>query len=103
MTARPFSPQTLADRWGCSAEMVRQMCRRGDLAWFPLGKLIRIPANEVERIECRNTALSGIEDNGASLTDDHGFELRLVRQTEGSRKLALVKSGAPSQSQSPNG
>lgn len=27
---RPYSPQTLADRWGCSAEKVRQMCKRGE-------------------------------------------------------------------------
>lgn len=98
MNARPFSPQTLADRWGCSAETVRQMCRRGELGWFSLGKLIRIPANEVDRVECLNTASSGIEGNGASHTQNRGeaaFESRLERLTEASPKLALVRSGAP--------
>ena len=103
MHARPYSPETLADRWACSSEKVRQMCRRGDLSFFRLGKLIRIPANEVERVECQNTVSSSIEDNGASLTDAHAFELRLERMTEGSPKLALVKSGAPSPSHSRNG
>jgi hypothetical protein len=25
MTDRPYTPETLADRWGCSAETVRQL------------------------------------------------------------------------------
>jgi hypothetical protein len=37
------------------------MCRRGELPYFRLGKLIRIPANEVERLECQNTASSSTE------------------------------------------
>jgi hypothetical protein len=74
------------------------MCRRGELSSFRLGKLIRIPASEVERIECQNTALSGTEDNGASLTPSRAeaaFGSRLERMTEGSRRLALVRSGGP--------
>ena len=55
MTARPFTPETLADRWGCSSEKIRQMVKRGELQGFRLGKLYRIPANEVERVECLNT------------------------------------------------
>jgi hypothetical protein len=79
------------------------MCKRGELSYFRLGKLIRIPANEVERLECQNTASSSTEANGASPTDAHGFGLRLERLTEGSRKLALVQSGAPSPSHSQSG
>jgi excisionase family DNA binding protein len=103
MSARPFSPETLADRWACSAEKVRQMCRRGDISYFRLGKLIRIPANEVERVECQNIASCGTEDSGASPTDLPVEELRLARLTEASPKLALVQSGAPSPSPSRNG
>jgi excisionase family DNA binding protein len=51
-TAKPFSPESLAERWACSAEKVRQMFHRGELAGFRLGKLIRISAAEVERYEC---------------------------------------------------
>jgi hypothetical protein len=79
------------------------MCRRGELPYFRLGKLIRIPANEVERLECQNIASCSTEANGASPTDNHGFELRLERLTEGSPKLALVQSGGPSPSHSPRG
>jgi excisionase family DNA binding protein len=103
--AKPFSPETLAQRWGCSGELVRQMCRRGELGYFRLGKLIRIPANEVERLECQNTALCGTETNGVSPTQDReaAFESRLERLTGESPKLALVQSGAPAPGQSRRG
>jgi hypothetical protein len=79
------------------------MCRKGELSYFRLGKLIRIPANEVERLECQNTASCGIESNGASPTERPVFELRLERLTGDSPKLALVRSGGPSPSHSPRG
>jgi excisionase family DNA binding protein len=63
---RPYSPQTLAQRWGCSAEKIRRMYRNGELAGFELGKLIRIPAAEVERFECQNTTSPCIAENGRS-------------------------------------
>ena len=103
MTARPFSPETLADRWGCSSEKVRQMCRAGELSSFRLGKLIRIPANEVERVECQNTDWSSTEDNTASLTDIPASELRLARMIGDGQRLSLVKSGAGSSGQHRNG
>lgn len=90
---RPYSPETLADRWGCSSEKVRQMCRAGELAAFRLGKLIRIPANEVERIECQNTDSSSTEDNTASPMEIPAVELRLARMIGDGPKLSLVKSG----------
>jgi excisionase family DNA binding protein len=52
---KPFTPETLAERWGCSANKVRQMVKSGELAGFRLGKLIRVPAIEVERYECEET------------------------------------------------
>lgn len=48
---RPYSPETLAKRWQCSGAHVRAMIRRGELQAFRLGKLLRIPAAEVERWE----------------------------------------------------
>jgi hypothetical protein len=60
----PFSPGTLAERWACSSAKVRRMCRAGELAWFPVGCGIRIPAAEVERFERaeREAASAGSED-----------------------------------------
>src|SRR5687767_14422063 len=55
---RPFSPETLADRWNCSPQKVRLMFHAGELQGFRLGKLIRIPAAEVERIECQTSTVS---------------------------------------------
>ncbi len=97
MRARPFSPETLADRWGCSAEKIRRMYHHGDLTGFRLGKLIRIPANEVERIECQtDIASESTEENSASssrMTSEDAFESRLARMTGETRRLALVTSG----------
>ena len=98
MAGRPYSPETLADRWGCSAEKVRLMYRNGELPGFRLGKLIRIPAAEVDRYECQNTGSSDIEGGSVSPTatpNEVAFASRLARQTGGSRSLALVKSGEP--------
>ena len=73
--ARPFTPETLGERWGCSAEKVRQMFHSGELPGFRLGKLIRIPMIEVERYECAQTELemamksSAIEESLPSRSD----------------------------------
>jgi hypothetical protein len=74
------------------------MCRRGDLSYFRLGKLIRIPANEVERIECLTGGSSSTEGNTASPMDIPASELRLARLSPiaGGQKLSLVKSGGGS-------
>jgi excisionase family DNA binding protein len=90
---RPFSPETLAERWSCSSEKIRQMCRRGDLGHFKLGKLIRIPAYEVERAECLSGDSSITEASTASPTEVPASELRLARMIGEGPKLSLVKSG----------
>jgi excisionase family DNA binding protein len=55
-----FTPETLAQRWGCSARHVRKLISIGALGCFRLGgKLVRISAGDVEKFEC--------QQNGASL------------------------------------
>lgn len=50
----PFTPETLARRWGCSAKHIRNMVASGALRSFRLGgKLLRIPVDAVEEVECR--------------------------------------------------
>lgn len=95
MTARPYSPETLAERWACSAEKIRTMYRDGELSGFRLGKLIRIPANEVERYECQTTHSHGIEESlhSPSEREGAGYESRLARQTKPLHSPALPKSG----------
>jgi excisionase family DNA binding protein len=103
--ARPFSPETLAERWACSPEKVRRMYHDGELVGFRLGKLIRIPAAEVERFECQSlTDSSATGDAIASPTmirNEVAFESRLARMTAAPRKLALVNCGAPAQPRQP--
>ena len=106
MNLPPYSPETLADRWGCSAEKVRIMCRSGELPSFRLGKLIRIPASEVERYECQTiTPSPSTEENGPSPseTEAGAFESRLVRQTEGLPRLAPVGFGPRATQRQANG
>lgn len=105
MGERPYSPETLAERWGCSAEKIRRMYHDGELAGFRLGKLIRIPANEVERVECLNTPSDSTEESSScdTKTQEDGFASRLARQTGDSRRLAPVKSGRPGTPRSANG
>ncbi|MFN3474034.1 MAG: helix-turn-helix domain-containing protein [Blastomonas sp.] len=52
MTRPTFTVRSLADRWECSEGMIRKMIKTGDLQCFTIGSLIRVPATEVERIEC---------------------------------------------------
>lgn len=93
MSTRPYSPELLAERWGCSAEKIRQMFHRGELAGFRLGKLIRIPATEVERFECAQLqatkvmSSSSTAESSPSQSDVAGIaaESRRVRLTLASR------------------
>ncbi|MBL3672275.1 excisionase family DNA-binding protein [Paracoccus aerius] len=48
---RPYTPGTLAERWGCSAETIRAMIRRGELPAFRVGRMMRIPAEVVDAHE----------------------------------------------------
>lgn len=41
---KPFSTETLAARWGCSPQHIRDMIERGELTAFRVGRLIRITA-----------------------------------------------------------
>ena len=54
----PYSAPRLARRWDCSTAHIYRMIRRGDLASFRAGGLLRISAAEVERVECNPTACS---------------------------------------------
>src|SRR5579872_2694452 len=61
MTDRPYTPASLADEWGCSAQHVRNLIDGGKLRAFRLGdKLLRIPADAKREFECRaNTESDG--------------------------------------------
>lgn len=95
---KPYSPETLADRWGCSAEKIRTMYRNGELPGFRLGKLIRIPAAEVERYECQNTPSLSTEESSPSHSPipepESRVEYRLARRIGGGPRLSPVNFGS---------
>lgn len=47
-----FTVQQLAERWACHRSHIYRMIERGEITPFYVGTLARIPASEVERIEC---------------------------------------------------
>ncbi|WP_420029731.1 excisionase family DNA-binding protein [Rhodovulum sulfidophilum] len=50
---RPYTPDMLAERWGCSGETVRAMIRDGRLPAFRVGgRLLRVSAQTVKDFEC---------------------------------------------------
>lgn len=104
-TARPFTPESLAKRWGCSPDKIRRMYRSGEIGGFRLGKLIRIPADAVERFECQSTAsplTADLSPLSSPTPREDAFASRLARMTEASPKLALVTSGSNDISRRPS-
>jgi len=105
VSGHPYSPQTLADRWGCSAEKIRRMYRAGEIGGFELGKLIRIPAAEVERFECQSTHSPNTGESGLSpsMMESDGAESRLARMTESALSPSPAKFGSASPRHEANG
>ncbi|MBN9305968.1 MAG: excisionase family DNA-binding protein [Devosia sp.] len=62
--SRPFSSEELAQRWGVSAQHVRDLIAKGTLRHFRVGRLIRIPATAVREFEeCPTTAPNYTAEN----------------------------------------
>jgi hypothetical protein len=59
----PFTPEKLAERWACSPDQVRALCRRNKLAHFTVGRgLYRIPPKAVEQYEqCGSSAIAATD------------------------------------------
>lgn len=77
---RPFTPETLAERWECSPRHIRKLIGSGEIAAFRLGgKLVRIPAEEVERVE---RSADNVTEPQAGKIDPSLAAARLVRQTK---------------------
>lgn len=53
-TPRPYTPATLAERWGVSTTLIYDLLNRGALPSFRLGKLWRIHADDVATYENSN-------------------------------------------------
>ncbi|MCH7936637.1 MAG: helix-turn-helix domain-containing protein [Proteobacteria bacterium] len=58
----PYTVQTLADHWQCSGQHIRDLINSGTLKAFRVGRLIRIPQQNVREFEqCES---SNIEESG---------------------------------------
>ena len=93
---RPYTVATLAQRWACSEGTIRNMIRRGELAHIRLGTLIRIPASEVERIECPNTASNDTEADTLSsgpMEPESGIATSLPRPIASGQRPKLGNDG----------
>ncbi|WP_108223440.1 helix-turn-helix domain-containing protein [Cereibacter johrii] len=82
--ARPFTPDMLADRWGCSAETVRQLVKSGRLSGFRVGRMIRIPARSVEDYECASigsaASTGGSSSHGGRMEPEGAIVLTHARE-----------------------
>lgn len=93
-----FTVPSLASRWDCSEGLIRKMIDRGELRSFRLGILIRVPADEVERIECQNHTPSSVsgEDLPSSGMNRGSADAAPSTPTIGrARRRRLAPSGAP--------
>jgi excisionase family DNA binding protein len=63
-----FTPEQVAERWGCSANHVRNLIKRGELRAFRLGhRLIRVPLDAIEEYEqCQIIGSDGSKDDSSS-------------------------------------
>jgi excisionase family DNA binding protein len=94
---KPYSAKTLAERWDCSEAQIRSMVRTGKLAAFTLGgKLIRIPAEEVDKWEmCLNSSGTGENSPSASLSTEHDTAAALGPMTSPPRGNAWRITSKP--------
>ena len=49
-TENLYSPETVAELLDCSVQKVRKMIQRGEIGYRRIGRLVRIPSSEIERI-----------------------------------------------------
>lgn len=86
----PFTPETLAERWGCTAKKIRDMCNAGELRHFRIGKkLIRIPFSAACEREPTLTATVAGEDSAglSSYCDEPHVRSMPVPKVVGSRRI----------------
>jgi len=71
-----YSPETLAERWGCTARHVRNVIAKGHLKAFRVGTMLRIRWEALEEYECQSGDLPALLENSASpgTSDEKGSQ-----------------------------
>lgn len=49
-TEKLYSPETAAKMLECSVEKIRKMIRKREISYKKIGRLIRIPSSELEKV-----------------------------------------------------
>lgn len=89
--APTFTVPALANRWKCSEGLIRKMIKRGEIKSFRLGTLIRIPAEEVGKVECQsNTQSNDSEDHTLS-----SGETKLEQESEAGSTPKIARARRP--------
>lgn len=89
MDPRLFSPDTLAERWGCSATQVRTLIKSGKLSAFRIGSLYRIRLEAVEAFESQASPEPSAKkaDEPSNIpSDSASLPKRLIRLPSGRLK-----------------
>lgn len=87
---KPYSVDMVAERWGCSSQHIRSLIAKGSLPAFRVGKLIRIPAIEVEEFERCSSATGG--SGASSITMPEG-ESAFPPATTQAQKIVRLPNG----------
>jgi excisionase family DNA binding protein len=92
---RPYTVEGAAEFLACSPSHVRNLCHRGKLRWFPLGRLIRIPASAMEELECASSGSGEPSTPTGAKADnpsERRSELRIVK-LRGQAPLGAIRAG----------
>ena len=64
---KSFTVNEVSDRWGCDPQLVYRRIRRGHIKAFKVGALLRIPADEIDRIEATGPIVN--DEDGRPVDD----------------------------------
>lgn len=78
----PVDVETLAQRWGCSHNLVRQLVNSGQLRSFRVGRLIRIPEAAISEFEAAR-AVAELPQQSAEPTPQELLMARIEARSPG--------------------
>lgn len=81
-TQPPFTPVTLAQRWDCSDQHIRNLVEDNRLHGFRIGRLIRIPAWEVEQVESGKKDLTPKNTHNHDITNSSYKRNKIYNNTD---------------------